>query len=106
MGQKNSLFCYREKPIAIQFRLFSHRPRRIALPIQSLNSTFQYAKSKKCRQVSGPFREICTFKKVRNLGLFGLRISFMEASGGLRFPLRVLHGIQEQTTFSHVVVPP
>src|SRR5881398_3429758 len=30
----------------------------------------------------------------------------MCVSRGSRFPLRVLHGMHEQTTFSHVVVPP
>ena len=34
------------------------------------------------------------------------RIKLMCASRGSRLPLRVLHGIQEQTTFSQVVVPP
>ena len=42
----------------------------------------------------------------RHFGRFGLRISVMWASCGSRLPFRVLHGMQEQTTFSHVVSPP
>jgi len=42
----------------------------------------------------------------RQRGRRGFRISAMPASGGRRLPLRVLQGMQEQTIFSHVVVPP
>src|SRR5437660_1021400 len=41
-----------------------------------------------------------------HFGRLGLRISVMCASCGSRLPLRVLHPMQEQTTFSHVVNPP
>src|SRR5207249_11399416 len=73
---------------------------------QSLNSTFQYARSTKCFQ-----RSCCGVEKViwtngRHFGRLGLRIKLMCASRGSRLPLRVLHPMHEQTTFSHVVVPP
>src|SRR5438067_13654922 len=73
---------------------------------QSLNSTFQYARSTKCRQLSCCCVVNVTCTNGRHFGRFGLRISVMCASCGSRLPLRVLHSMQEQTTFSHVVRPP
>src|SRR5277367_2650508 len=42
----------------------------------------------------------------RHLGRFGLWSSFRPASWGVRLPLRLLQGTQEQTMFSHDVSPP
>src|SRR5438034_11698972 len=68
---------------------------------QSLSSTFQYARSTKCFQRScwGAAKVIWT--NGRHFGRLGLRIKLMCASRGSRLPLRVLHGMQEQTTISH-----
>ncbi len=40
------------------------------------------------------------------LGFTGLLSNFMPACTGVRPPLRELHGKQQQTMFSHVVLPP
>ena len=45
-------------------------------------------------------------KKGRHLGAFGSLIGNICISAGKRLPLRVLQGKQEQTTFSHVFLPP
>src|SRR4029077_10586102 len=73
---------------------------------QSLSSTFQYARSTQCRQLSCCCVVKVTCTNGRHFGRFGLRISVMCASCGSRLPLRVLHPMQEQNTFSHVVSPP
>jgi len=73
---------------------------------QSLNSTFQYARSTKCFQRSCWGAANVIWTNGRHFGRLGLRIKLMCASRGSRLPLRVLHGIHEQTTFSQVVVPP
>src|SRR4029453_15550243 len=73
---------------------------------QSLNSTFQYARSTKCFQRSCCGAEKVTWTNGRHFGRFGFRIRLMCASRGSRLPLRVLQAMHEQTTFSHVVVPP
>ena len=42
----------------------------------------------------------------RHFGRFGLWRSLRPASAGVRLPLRLLQGTQEQTMFSHEVSPP
>src|SRR5437762_13743835 len=101
---------------AVQLRIGAHRAplqqqssnsfNVLTCCTQSLSSTFQYARATKCRQLSCCCVVKVTCTNGRHFGRFGLRISVMCASCGSRVPLRVLHPMQEQTTFSHVVSPP
>src|SRR5882724_2654546 len=99
----------------------SHKPQRDTEPISfnvvvtrsnpayftsSPNSTFQYAKSRKCFQLSWATVLMVTFTNGRHFGRLGFLMRCMPAWVGVRLALRVLHGMHAQTMFSHVVVPP
>jgi D-serine deaminase-like pyridoxal phosphate-dependent protein len=64
------------------------------------------ARSMKWRQLwwSCVSKVMCT--NGRHFGRSGFRISFILTWCGRRLPFFVLHGMQEQTMFSHVVTPP
>jgi len=72
----------------------------------SPNSTFQYAKSRKCFQLSCATEAMVTFTNGRHFGRLGFLMRCIPAWVGVRLAFRVLHGIQAHTIFSHVVVPP
>src|SRR5581483_186643 len=75
-------------------------------PTSSPSSTFQYARSMKCFQLSCLCRLILICTNGRHFGRLGLRIKCNPASCGVRLAFCVLHSMQEQTMFSHVVGPP
>src|SRR5262249_59325561 len=72
----------------------------------SPNSTFQYARSMKCFQLSCWCRLKLIWTNGRHFGRLGLRMRCIPASWGVRLALSVLHSMHEQTMFSQDVGPP